>query len=1144
MWFQFLLGCAAAGLGGGYVAVEVLRMRKREREINRLTLDLGQCVQESGQLKSQIASRDKQLQQQAGSLQALQEVMTTKGAQLGVLGERCAQLEQALRQQADEEQQRLIHGRDLQREPSLRANEREEAIASLEAKLDEQLAAIEVMQQELEARDSRIAAVTALCEELEQTLASEAQKETAREQQGLELQRTLFELEQNHANCKDELQAARATIETQQNEAATKASRLESLQAKAGDAERRIEELTRRCGKLEQELEQRAAIEQERRGQDQEVPQALSARLQELESQLAGREESLAQRAQTILRLQGETDAQGGQLLQANQRCEELEQQLRRQAVFEQDRRLRSYELQSELSSRAVELEAQLASRDEELSRLARKIDSLEGNLALSTGSVEALGQERSALEARLFGRDEELGRLAQRIDSLEGDLALSTGSVEALSQRRGELEAQIFGRDEELRRLAQVIDSLKIDLAAGVGSLEVLVRQRSELEAALKGRDGELSRFAQTIVSLQSELADNAGLAERFAEERSELEARHAGRIEDLRQSAETIDSLETDMAASAAQIDVLGRRCSEFEQTLQLETEQERERGLRDQLLLSGLSQREGELEGQLAVLEQELALRTAKLERAEREAATDGAQIDQLIGRNRELEQQQQHLLEVEAEGLRRDQELQRALSARTSELEVHVAIRDADLQQQSIAIEALRNAAIEAQQVIEASDRRCQELEQNLRRSDSQYQEQLQHEQARMAASAARALELEAELAGRGEEICRLRAEHAELADRCHAVTELTVLQGRDKEQREQRIVEINASMEVLNFAIQSCQEDARAGDALIDELAENRLAALFTRRRSAHSRRLMEQYFDGLAQGDLELALQSLLGDVEPLSAAAVERLCGRWREAHGAWKRQPIEREVAYLWAEGVYPKAGAEQPGAAVLLLVAAFIDGSSAVIAAEPGERESKQAWLALLQNLMQRGMNVPRLVVGDEALGLWDAIDELGWECAQQYCWSHRTAQVQALLPRERRSEAGRLLAAIADADSRTLARALREKFVKRCGVRRADAGERLSVGWKQMTSYYAFPREHWAHLRTTRRIDTPLGALRLCAAESMAGKPTAQVEAILWKLLSAAARTFPELDKLQLLRSLTAEGKSKAEAQADNSREQVV
>ena len=294
----------------------------------------------------------------------------------------------------------------------------------------------------------------------------------------------------------------------------------------------------------------------------------------------------------------------------------------------------------------------------------------------------------------------------------------------------------------------------------------------------------------------------------------------------------------------------------------------------------------------------------------------------------------------------------------------------------------------------------------------------------------------------------------------------------------------------------------------------------------------------------LAQGDLELALQGLLGDVEPLSAASVERLCARWREAHRVWKQQPIEGEVAYIWAEGVYPKAGLGQSGAAVLLLVAAFADGSNSVIAAECGERESKQAWLALLQDLVQRGMNAPRLAVADEALGLWDALDELGWDCAQQYCWTHRNQDVLALLPRERRSEAAKMIAAIADADSRTQAKALRVKFAKRCGVRCADAGERLNVGWKQMTSFYAFPEEHWSHLRTTKLIETPLHALRLCAAESVAGKPTLHVEALLWKLLSAAARTFPELDKLQLVRSLTLHAQSKAGAPADNSREQVL
>ncbi len=1101
MWLQFLLGCATAGLGGGYVAVEVMRMRKREREINRLTLDLGQRLQEGSELKLQLANRDKQLQQQSGSLQSLQEVLTAKGAQLGTLGQRCAELEQALREQADEEQARLLHRHDLQGEPSLRTSELEQTVAGLEAQLNEQLSAIDALQQDLAARDSRIEAVSELCDELEQRLAREVEREARRDSQELELQRALSALEQSHASCASELQASRATIASLQTDAEAKQSRIESLETDAGDGERRCDALTQRCAQLEAELEQRAATEQERRLLEQEVPRALSARVQELEGQLAGCDESLAQRELTIERLQGESHAQGEQILQAKQRCGELEQELQRQAVLEQERGLGSCELQAELRVRAVELEAQLS------------------------------------------GRDEELRRLAQRIDSLEGDLALSTGSVEALSQRRSELEGQLVGRDDELRRLAQVIDSLRSDLAAGVGSVEVLVRQRSELEAQLLARDQELSGLAQSIVALQGDLAANAGVAEKAAQQRSELEAQHAGRIEALRQSAETIEALQTDLAESGGQLDVLGRSCAQLEQTLQHWTEQERERELRDQLLLSGLSQRQIELESQLAAHEQELAVRAAKLEQAEREATTDGGQIEQLIARNLELEQQLRRLLEVEAEGLRQEQELQRALSARASELEVHVAVRDADLQQQFVAIEALRNAALEDKLALEAGDKRCLELEQALQRSELRHKLHLQNEQTHLVATAARSSELEAELAARNEEILQLRAERAQLADRCHAVTEQAQLQAREREQREQRIAEINSSMEVLNYAIQSSQEDARAGEALIDELAENRLAAFFTRKKSAQSRQLMRLYCDGIAQGDLELALQGLLGDVEPLSAASVERLCARWRAAHRDWNRQPIEGEVAYVWAEGIYPKAGAEATGAAVLLLVAAFADGSSSVIAAECGERESKQAWLALLQDLVRRGMNVPRLVVADEALGVWDAIDELGWNCAQQHCWSHRSAKVLALLPRERRSEAAKMIAAIADADSRTQAKALRLKFVKRCGVRCAQAGARLGVGWRQMTSFYAFPREHWTHLRTTKLIETPLDALRLCAAESTAGKPSLHVEAILWKLLSAAARRFPELDKLQLVRSLTAKEKSNADAAPDNSREQV-
>ena len=54
------------------------------------------------------------------------------------------------------------------------------------------------------------------------------------------------------------------------------------------------------------------------------------------------------------------------------------------------------------------------------------------------------------------------------------------------------------------------------------------------------------------------------------------------------------------------------------------------------------------------------------------------------------------------------------------------------------------------------------------------------------------------------------------------------------------------------------------------------------------------------------------------------------------------------------------------------------------------------------------------MPRLVVAPGASGLWVAMDELGWDCARQYCWSHETDEVLSGLPKKRRSQADKICA----------------------------------------------------------------------------------------------------------------------------------
>ncbi len=65
------------------------------------------------------------------------------------------------------------------------------------------------------------------------------------------------------------------------------------------------------------------------------------------------------------------------------------------------------------------------------------------------------------------------------------------------------------------------------------------------------------------------------------------------------------------------------------------------------------------------------------------------------------------------------------------------------------------------------------------------------------------------------------------------------------------------------------------------------------------------------------------------------------------------------------MWVDGVYVKAGLERERAALLIVVAGLADGRKEVVAVVPGYRESMESWSEVLR---ERGMNAPRLVIGD--------------------------------------------------------------------------------------------------------------------------------------------------------------------------------
>ena len=98
---------------------------------------------------------------------------------------------------------------------------------------------------------------------------------------------------------------------------------------------------------------------------------------------------------------------------------------------------------------------------------------------------------------------------------------------------------------------------------------------------------------------------------------------------------------------------------------------------------------------------------------------------------------------------------------------------------------------------------------------------------------------------------------------------------------------------------------------------VEERFESRVLPLFARRTKELGALLPELYLHGLAEGDFELAMRGLLGEGAPLSKSSIRRLRAGWTAEFEEWSQRRLEgREVVYVWADGIYVKAGLERDG------------------------------------------------------------------------------------------------------------------------------------------------------------------------------------------------------------------------------------
>jgi putative transposase len=241
--------------------------------------------------------------------------------------------------------------------------------------------------------------------------------------------------------------------------------------------------------------------------------------------------------------------------------------------------------------------------------------------------------------------------------------------------------------------------------------------------------------------------------------------------------------------------------------------------------------------------------------------------------------------------------------------------------------------------------------------------------------------------------------------------------------------------------------------------------------------------LLWLYLKGVSSGEMGEALQVLVGpEATGLSANTVSRLKQVWAQEYQTWSTARLDRDRwVYVSADGVY-----------------SGLRGEKHFLALEDGVRESTQSWREVLLKLKSRGMNAPKLAIGDGAMGYWAAPEEIYGETRQQRCWMHtspwmdeverrrkpkpKMMNVLNCSPKSSQAKAKQSLHAIWQAETKADAETAFDLFITTYEAKYPKATLCLQKNHDELMFFYDFPAQHWRSIRTSNPIESSFATIR--------------------------------------------------------------
>ena len=169
---------------------------------------------------------------------------------------------------------------------------------------------------------------------------------------------------------------------------------------------------------------------------------------------------------------------------------------------------------------------------------------------------------------------------------------------------------------------------------------------------------------------------------------------------------------------------------------------------------------------------------------------------------------------------------------------------------------------------------------------------------------------------------------------------------------------------------------------------------SRVAALLRPRSEALKRLVLEMYVRGLSTRDVEAVFVEAFRQ-EVISRSGVSRLGKELQAEFDRWRSRNLsELAIVYLFLDACYlPVRQGTREKEGILCAYGILENGRKVLLHLALGSRESYDAWLSFLHDMLARGLREPVLVISDGQPGLKRALKEVFPNVRRQRCLVHK-------------------------------------------------------------------------------------------------------------------------------------------------------